>query len=225
MKYISYLRVSTKRQGESGLGIDAQKSAVTKFLKHDDELIAEYRETESGKKNNRPMLMKAIEECRKQGATLLIAKLDRLSRNASFIFTLRDAKVDFVCCDMANANPVTVGIMAVLSQDERERISQRTRSALAELKAKGIELGKPENLTDYSRQRSIEVRQRDARENENNRRATALITSMRSENISYHKIAERLNESGFKTRQSKLFTAMAVKRLFDRYQESFKAQG
>lgn len=223
MKYISYLRVSTKRQGESGLGIEAQKSAVTQFLKHDDELVAVYRETESGKKNNRPMLMKAIEECRKQGATLLIAKLDRLSRNASFIFTLRDAKVDFVCCDMANANPVTVGIMAVLSQDERERISQRTRNALAELKAKGIELGKPENLTDYSRQRSIEVRQKEARENENNRRATAFITSMRSENISYHKIAERLNEYGFKTRQSKLFTAMAVKRLFDRYQKSLEA--
>lgn len=217
MNYISYIRVSTTRQGISGLGLQAQKSAVKNFLKPEDNLIAEFQEIESGKNNERTRLKQAIQRCKELNATLLIAKLDRLSRNVSFIYTLRDSKIDFVCADMPNASPVTIGIMAVLAQDERERISQRTKSALAELKLKGVKLGKPENLTDYSRERSLQVRQDNASNNINNRLATALIISMRKENRSYSAIAEELNISGYTTRRNNNFSAMSVKRLYDRH--------
>lgn len=154
MNYISYCRVSTKKQGASGLGIDAQKTSVLNALKEGDRLIAEYQEVESGKNDYRPQLLKAIEHCKKTNSTLLIAKLDRLSRNASFILTLRDSQVLFKSIDMPDANNLTIGIMAILAQDERERISQRTKSALAELKKKGVKLGSPQNLTDSSRKKS-----------------------------------------------------------------------
>ncbi|MBT0606829.1 recombinase family protein [Aequorivita echinoideorum] len=217
MNYISYIRVSTTRQGISGLGLQAQKSAVKNFLKPEDNLLVEFQEVESGKNNERTMLKEAIQRCKEMNATLLIAKLDRLSRNVSFIYTLRDSKIDFVCADMPNASPVTIGIMAVLAQDERERISQRTKSALEELKSKGVKLGKPENLSDFSRKRSLQVRQEKANNNINNRLATALIVSMRKENKSYSIIAEELNASGYKTRRNKNFSAMSVKRLYDRH--------
>lgn len=174
------------------------------------------REAESGKVNERPELNKAIEHCKKVNALLIIAKLDRLSRNVSFIYMLRDSQVNFVCVDMPDASPVTIGIMAVLAQDERERISQRTKVALAELKLKGVKLGKPENLTNKARIKSIEVRKNNALSDENNRKATALIMSMRKEGLSYSKIAQELNKSGFRTRYDKEYSQMQVKRLFDR---------
>ncbi|MFK7101055.1 recombinase family protein [Flavobacterium oreochromis] len=216
MKYISYYRVSTKKQEQSGLGLEAQKTAVQKFLNQDNILVAEYQEAESGKDNERPQLKKAIEHCKTSGAVLLIAKLDRLSRNAAFILTLRDSKVEFVCVDMPTANSVTIGIMAILAQDERERISQRTKSALAELKAKGINLGSPQNLTNESRKRSIEVRKHNALENENNKKAAAFINSLRRDNLSYSKIASVLNENGFKASRGGDFTASQVRILYDR---------
>lgn len=148
MDYIAYYRVSTRKQEISGLGLEAQKTSVRKFLNQSDSVVlSEYTDIESGKKNDRPELTKAISEAKKKNAKLVIAKLDRLSRNAGFIFTLRDTKVDFICVDMPNANSVTIGIMAVLTQDERERISQRTKAALAELKSNGVKLGSPQNLT------------------------------------------------------------------------------
>jgi DNA invertase Pin-like site-specific DNA recombinase len=224
MKYITYIRVSTKNQEISGLGLAAQRTAVKNFIRSEDELEAEYQEAESGKNDYRPQLLKAIEHCKETKATLLVAKLDRLSRNASFIFTLRDSQIQFKCVDMPEANNLTIGIMAVLAQDERERISQRTKVALAELKARGVKLGKPENLTDYSRKRSVEIRQKNANDNINNRRATALILSMRKEDKSYLSIATELNESGFKTRRNKEFSAMTVKRLYDRFSNTFNGK-
>lgn len=110
-------------------------------------MIAECQDIERGKKNNHPNLNKAIEECEKQNVVLLIAKLDRLNQNASFIFMFRDMKVNFVCCDMPNANSV------VLAQDERGRISHRTKSTLSKLKKKGVKLGTPENLTEDARKK------------------------------------------------------------------------
>jgi len=217
MEYISYYRVSTRKQEKSGLGLDAQKTAVRNFLKSDDILLGEYQEAESGKDNHRPELQKAIEQCKATGATLLIAKLDRLSRNAAFILTLRDSKIQFVCADMPTANNVTIGIMAILAQDERERISQRTKVALAELKAKGIKLGSPNNLSEKSRKTSIHVRQNNALEDENNRKATAMIVLMKNSGKSFYSIAKHLNENGFRTRNDKSFSQMSVKRLFDRY--------
>src|SRR4030095_6309592 len=116
--------------------------------------IASFTEKESGKINSRPQLLTAIDYAKEHSATLLIAKLDRLSRNASFIMTLRDTGVNFVCCDMPEANTLTIGIMAVMAQDERERISRRTKDALAVLKKRGVKLGNPKNLTDKARKKA-----------------------------------------------------------------------
>lgn len=216
-KYISYYRVSTQQQGNSGLGLNAQKTLVGNFLNLNDILIAEYEEIESGKKNDRPQLHKAIEQCKKDNAILLIAKLDRLSRNASFIFTLRDSKIDFVCTDMPEANSVTIGIMAVLAQDEREKTSQRTKDALAELKKKGIKLGTPANLTKEARHKGIQATIKKALNNINNRKATALIISLRKDNLSYRQIAAKLNENGFKTSMDKEFSGSQVLILHKRF--------
>src|SRR6056297_1708444 len=132
-KFIAYYRVSTKQQGASGLGLEAQKTAVKNFIhsRGASEIPPPFTEIESGKNDDRQELRKAISRCKETGATLLIAKLDRLSRNASFIFTLRDelqqAGVDFIACDMPEANTLTIGIMATMAQHEREIISKRTK--------------------------------------------------------------------------------------------------
>lgn len=216
-KYVAYYRVSTKQQGESGLGLEAQKTMVKNFLKNDDVLICEYEEVESGKNNNRPQLLKAIEKSKSEGATLLIAKLDRLSRNAGFIFLLKDSNVDFKCCDMPEANSLTIGIMAVLAQEERELISKRTISALQELKSKGIKLGNPKNLTPEAQKMGGEAMRLKALSNENNRKATALIVSLRNAGKTYGKIADELNTSGFKTSRGFEFTSSQVLVLYDRF--------
>lgn len=217
-KYISYYRVSTQKQGNSGLGIEAQKSAVSNFLNSYDELIDEFTDIESGKKNDRPNLLKAIELCKRHEAILLIAKLDRLSRNAAFIFMLKDSHVKFKCVDMPDANSVTIGIMAVLAQDERERTSQRTKDALAELKRQGKKLGTPLNLNLEAREKGLQKRKLNAFENENNTKATALIMALHSQGKTFYKITQELNASGFKTRRNKDFQQKQVKVLFERFQ-------
>lgn len=216
-KYIAYYRVSTQKQGNSGLGLEAQRSDVSRFVERSGTLVAEYQDIESGKNNNRPNLIKAIDECKKLGATLLIAKLDRLSRNASFILMLRDSKVDFVCCDMPDANSLTIGIMAILAQDERERTSQRTKAALAQLKCRGVKLGSPQNLTNTARETSMKVRKQNAIENDNNRKAGALIVSLRSGGQTFYQITKKINELGFTTRTGKKFQQNQVQILFNRY--------
>lgn len=140
MKFVTYFRVSTKRQGQSGLGLQAQKTAIRPLLKG-RKPIAEFQEVESGKNNNRPQLKQAIELCQEKGATLLIAKLDRLSRSVTFISQLQDAGIDFKCADMPDASKLTIHIFAALAQHERELISQRTKAALREAKKKGKRLG------------------------------------------------------------------------------------
>lgn len=143
-RFVVYYRVSTKRQGESGLGIEGQREEVRKFLSTrggPDTVISEFTEFESGKNDDRPALDKAISTCKVYGATLVVANLSRLSRNASFTFALRDAKVAFVCCDMPEANDLTIGLMAVIAQHEREMISTNTKNALAAAKARGVKIG------------------------------------------------------------------------------------
>ncbi|PQJ79398.1 recombinase family protein [Polaribacter porphyrae] len=218
-KYVAYYRVSTQKQGKSGLGLDSQQSAVIRFINSEDSLIQSYTDVESGKNNNRPNLLKAIEHCKNENATLLIARLDRLSRNAAFIFTLRDTGVKFTAVDMPEANSVTVGIMAVLSQDERERISQRTKAALSELKLKGVKLGSPQNLTLEARKKGLEARMRYANENENNKKAGEFIISLCKNGLSFYAITKKLNQLGFKTRHGKEFQQVQVHRLYDRYME------
>jgi DNA invertase Pin-like site-specific DNA recombinase len=216
-KYIAYYRVSTQKQGQSGLGLDAQKTAVNRFTNNcSDCIVSEFTDIESGKNDNRPELQKAIEEAKKHKAHLLIAKLDRLSRNASFIFMLRDAKVDFTCCDMPQANSITIGIMAVLAQDERERISQRTKVALQELKKKGVQLGSSQNLSLEAIEKGKQVRMNNAKTNENNRKAKALITSLRAQGISFYQITKEINSLGFKTRRGGCFSQNQVQILYNR---------
>jgi DNA invertase Pin-like site-specific DNA recombinase len=141
-KWVAYYRVSTKRQGASGLGLEAQQAAVRAFLNGGDwTLVREFKETESGKSDDRPQLQAAIAACKLFGAKLVIAKLDRLSREAHFLLGLEKAGVDFVAADMPNANRMTVGIMAVVAQEERRMISERTKAALQAAKARNVKLG------------------------------------------------------------------------------------
>lgn len=140
---IAYFRVSTDRQGKSGLGLEAQKESVNRYLESVGwNLIGEYVEVESGKRKNRPQLAAALEACKKEKATLLIAKLDRLARNVHFVSGLMESGVDFVAADNPHANKLMIHLLAAFAEHEREQISQRTKEALAAARARGIELGK-----------------------------------------------------------------------------------
>jgi DNA invertase Pin-like site-specific DNA recombinase len=138
--YVAYFRVSTERQGQSGLGLEAQHSAVKAYA---DGIIHSFTEIESGKHDDRPQLAAAIAMCKATGAALLIAKIDRLSRQAAFLLTLRDSGVQIVAADMPHAGTLEFGIRAVVAQHEREEISRRTKAALQAAKARGIRLGNP----------------------------------------------------------------------------------
>jgi len=143
-KFVAYYRVSTTKQGINGLGMDAQRDAVARYLNGGNwKLIAEFAEVESGKRDNRQEMERAIALSREEGATLLIAKLDRLARNAAFLLNLRDSGVDFIATDMPHADKFTVGIMALVAEKEREMISQRTKDGLAAAKRRGTKLGNP----------------------------------------------------------------------------------
>ena len=138
-KLVSYLRVSTDRQGASGLGLEAQRKAVADYLNGGtSDLLAEFVEVESGRRGDRPELAKALAMCKKHRARLVIAKLDRLSRSVAFLATLLERGVEFVACDNPHANKLTIHILAAMAQHEREQIGQRTRDALAAAKARGI---------------------------------------------------------------------------------------
>ncbi|MGA0555337.1 recombinase family protein [Larkinella sp. VNQ87] len=171
------------------MGLDAQKAAVQSFVK-DAPIVAEFLQVESGKKIQRAQLAAAIDAAKKQNAILVIAKLDRLSRNAGFIFALRDSGVDFQCVDLPEANTLTIGIFATLGQHERELISGRTKAALAQKKAQGKVLGKPENLTHEAQVKGAAATRQRAVENRNNRRASAMVAHLRSQGKTYAEIAQ-----------------------------------
>ncbi|RSK43068.1 recombinase family protein [Hymenobacter rigui] len=215
MKYVAYYRVSTSKQGQSGLGLEAQRNTVLAHIK-DAPLLTEFTEVESGKSNKRPELLAAIAYAKKEGAVLVIAKLDRLSRNVAFIATLMETGVDFVACDLPEATPFTLHIFAALAEQERKLISGRTKAALDVLKSKGVRLGKPENLTEQARQQGLKVRQLNATENEHNRKATAYITALRKQNLSFNQIAQLLNSAGFKASRGGSFNQKQVQRLYER---------
>ena len=211
--FVAYFRVSTQKQGRSGLGLDAQRTAVNAYLTNRGVMVTQFTDIESGKKADRPQLLAAIQYCQQNGARLLIAKLDRLTRNVAFIFTLRDSGVEFVCADMPEANTLTIGVMATMAQYERELIAERTRKALAEKKRQGVSLGRPESLTESAIVKSRQIRQVNARQHENNRRAGILAQSLRQAGNSWTQIAHTLNEHGFVTRRGKAFQAVQVQRV------------
>jgi DNA invertase Pin-like site-specific DNA recombinase len=159
-QFVTYFRVSTQKQGISGLGLDAQRQTVLQYLSGSTKTVLnEFVEIETGKGSNaldrRPQLRLALELCRKSGATLLIAKLDRLARNVHFVSGLMESKVKFVACDLPEANQLTIHIMAAFAEHEARRISERTRDALAAAKARGVVLGAtgPANLKQHTQQR------------------------------------------------------------------------
>jgi DNA invertase Pin-like site-specific DNA recombinase len=212
-KYVAYYRVSTKQQGNSGLGLDAQRETVTKFVNCSKCIIKEFTEVESGKNDQRAELEKAIQFAQKNKATLLIAKLDRLSRNAAFIFQLRDAKVDFVCCDMPDANTLTIGIFATLAQYERELISSRTVAALNARKEKVGEWRKGYKFSDQERGEAAAKVTAKAATNKNTMLAKGYAKRLQADGLTLEAIAARLNTEGHKAPQGGTFAKIQVKRL------------
>lgn len=217
IKYVAYYRVSTDKQGESGLGLGAQKEQIANYAKQKDaDIIAEFQEVESGKKDNRPQLNKAIEAANLSSAVLLIAKLDRLSRNVAFIFTLRDTGVEFECCDIPEANTLTIGIFATMAQFERERISSRTKDALAVRRARGAKLGTPDNFTNEGRHKGGEIMRQKALNNPDIQKATAQAFSFRKEGLTLAEIAEQLNKLQYKTPRGSRWGSGSVHRILNR---------
>jgi DNA invertase Pin-like site-specific DNA recombinase len=214
-KYIVYLRVSTLKQGRSGLGLDAQRVAVRQFVagRQGKVIASDFVEVESGKRNDRPELEKALKRCRLTGATLVVAKLDRLSRNAAFLMTLRDSGVDFVAADLPEANTMTVGVMAVVAQHEREAISLRTKAALEAARARGVVLGglraRAPNIAKYQRKGVAAAQKKAGTVAEERREA---IEALQSEGLSLNSIARRLNAESVRTSRGGRWTATAVKR-------------
>ncbi|MCJ2054137.1 recombinase family protein [Methylobacterium sp. J-070] len=213
--FVSYLRVSTERQGRSGLGLEAQRKAVADFLNGGSwRHVAELVEVESGSRDNRPRLAEAMALCRLHGATLVIAKLDRLSRDAAFLLNLQKAGVRFVAADMPEANELVVGIMAVVAQAERKMISTRTKAALAHAKARGVRLGKPENLSNREAGQ-VRGRARQAqRAEERSEDLAPVLAGVRAEGaVSLRQIAAALNARGIPAARGGTWTATQVRRI------------
>jgi DNA invertase Pin-like site-specific DNA recombinase len=204
MKIVSYLRVSTARQGRSGLGLDAQRSAIQAYADTKQaDLVKEFVEVESGKNNTRPMLTEALHLAKVTGSVLVIAKLDRLSRNAAFLLTLRDSGVKFIAADMPDANELTVGIMALVAQQEREAISKRTKEALTAAKKRGQVLGNPNGAAALKRAGKGNTAGVNAIQSQADAHAEDLrpvLAGLSGEGIvSLGAIAKTLNERGIRT--------------------------
>ena len=217
--YVSYLRQSTKKQSLSNLGIEAQREIIKKHLGQ-IKPIAEFVETESGKKTDRPKLAEALELCRKTKSTLIVAKLDRLSRNVAFTSKLLESDVEIKFCDFPEANRLVLHIIASIAEYEAGLISTRTKQALKAKKARGVSLGKPENLVNnlgMAISKSNLTNRQKALDNDNNRRAIAMLKVMATQDLSLSEMARRLNEEGFVTSQGKQFTAWQVSVLLKRY--------
>lgn len=216
-KFIAYYRVSTAKQGVSGLGLEAQRSSVADYLASSGgELLAEYSEVESGTKDNRPELQKALRACRLKGATLLIAKLDRLSRSHRFLVELQDGNVDFVCCDMPDANRLTIHLLAALADYERQLISERTSAALKAAKARGVKLGNPSlalcRNNDTSKARAAHVAKADAYKAEI-REVLAELEADCGHPLTASEAARMLNDAGYQTARGSQWTHTQVGRV------------
>ncbi|MDN3566015.1 recombinase family protein [Paeniroseomonas aquatica] len=225
--YVAYLRVSTAGQGRSGLGIEAQQTAIDAYIRPGDHLLQPpYVEVESGRKADRPQLAAAIERCKRTGATLLVAKLDRLSRNAAFLLNLRDAGVEFVCADMPGANRLTVGIMALVAEEEARMISARTKAALAAAKIRRAAAGLPGLGGDrgYRPKHRPDVakasRARTQAANHAAHRVLPVIRELQASGLSLRGIAAELAKRGIPTPRGGAWTAAQVSRSIQRTTET-----
>jgi DNA invertase Pin-like site-specific DNA recombinase len=223
MQLLGYLRVSTKGQGESGLGIEAQKAAIEAYARQAGAtILAYYTEVESGKLSDRPQLAKALAHARRAKATLVVAKLDRLARNVAFLSALMDSTVPFVACDNPHANRLTLHILAAVAEAEAKAISDRTKAALAAYKARGGKLGgelpQCRNLTPDAiakgRENSIKARAKAAVEDVADLKP--LMVEMRFKGHTLQAIANELNRQDLKTRRQKPWNAVQVMRVLGR---------
>jgi DNA invertase Pin-like site-specific DNA recombinase len=216
-KYIAYFRVSTAKQGLSGLGLEAQEHTVTNYLTSvNGNLINSFQDIESGKKNNRPELEKALRKCRLTGATLLIAKLDRLSRNRSFLMELQDSSITFVCCDMPQATNLTVGIMACMAEYESELISERTTAALKAAKARGVVLGNPSLHLIRNLDTTAATAKRVENAQQRNTELKLVIEELQAESsepLSLREVADKLNMAGYTSPRGGALHANSIKRV------------
>jgi len=208
-RFIAYFRVSTDRQGRSGLGLDAQREAVLRHVgSNRGELIGEFCEIESGKRNDRPQLAAAISAANRAKATLIIAKLDRLARNVHFVSGLMESGVDFVAADNPHANKLMVHMLAAFAEHEREQISQRTKDALAAAKARGIRLGRngADRLAPAYRAEAIERA----------RQLAPVLAELRAAGMSARQMAVELTARGIPTPDGGRWHAQAVIRMIGR---------
>jgi DNA invertase Pin-like site-specific DNA recombinase len=214
-KFVAYYRVSTDKQGASGLGLEAQARAVAAFVADNGaEVVEAFTEVESGRRNNRPQLAAALAYAKRHRATLVIAKLDRLARNVHFISGLLEGGVDFIALDIPSANRLLLHIMAAVAEEEARAISARTKAAMEAAKARGVRMGNPGNLDREARLRGAAATADKARKTY----AAVLpeVERLRAEGAGYRVIAQRLNEAGHTTMAGRPFNHMTVKRLLAR---------
>ena len=219
IRFVSYLRVSTDRQGQSGLGLEAQRHQVEQHLRVvSGELITEVLEVESGRKNKRPKLAEAIALCEAYQAVLLVAKFDRLSRDAYFLLGLQKAGVKFVAADNPQANELTVGILALVAQNEAKAISERTKAALAAAKARGVKLGgfrgRAGTLEDCTKARQANT----DKANKRAKKLGLLFDRLNPDRTASNKeMARRLNAEGVPTPSGKgEWSGVQVRRIYTR---------
>jgi DNA invertase Pin-like site-specific DNA recombinase len=211
---VAYLRVSTRNQGESGLGIDAQRAAVEKHCRQNElELIDEFLEIESGRVSSRPILREAIDRAKGSSSVLVIARLDRLSRSCAFISTLLESKLRFVACDVPSANRLVLQILAAVAEEEAAATSIRTKAALAAAKARGVVLGNPQNLSAGAAARGGKVSAVSRREKRDEHFTAGLerrIRELRDRGFGFKHVAAVLNAERFETSLGKRWRAGAV---------------
>ncbi len=218
MDYVAYRRVSSRKQGQSGLGLEAQDAAIRAYV-GEGKILAVYTEVESGKRADRPQLAAAMAHARRAKAQLVVAKLDRLSRSLVFMANLMESGVDFVCCDSPNVNRLTIGVLSVFAEDEARRISERTKGALAAYKARGGVLGAARpgapHLSQEARQKgvaaSVATRQEQAREAYTD--ILPFVKELREQGLSLRQIAARLDSEGHATRTGKAWNPVQVSAL------------
>ncbi|WP_178984178.1 recombinase family protein [Winogradskyella helgolandensis] len=237
-KYVAYYRVSTQKQGSSGLGLQAQKNAVANHISDKGNLVGEFTEVETGtRKKKRVQIYKAIELAKANKAVLIVAKLDRLARDVEFTSALYKANVEFICCDNPNANKLTIQLLSVIAEHEAEVISKRIKDALAVKKEKiekgiyinkdgstmnpvdgEVRLGNPNGFGEYQKLGVQKIKE-NARNNKNNIQAMDVICSARKEGMTFQAIANKLNKLQYTTRRGKQFNPIQVQRLFKKCEE------
>jgi DNA invertase Pin-like site-specific DNA recombinase len=226
-RIIAYYRVSTKKQGQSGLGLEGQKAAVAEFAsRNGGSVVYGYTEVESGKRSDRPELAKAVAHARRSKAQLVVAKLDRLARNVAFTSALMESGADFVACDNPHANRLTIHILAAVAEDEAKRISDRTKAALAAAKARGTKLGSARpghwDGREDKRRAGLERARQSAAQTVREAAQDAYrdlfdtVKEWRAAGRTLQQIADSLNAKGQTTRRGKLWTPTQVSRVLKR---------